>query len=929
MIDPPTGNYRSKLEDLFHTNTNDMAFTGDEELRLSMSTEREDRKQRRSSSKTRSRSKKRSSSKGKDLKGRKRSDSRGKSTSRKTRRDSEKDRDPADVNPEDILKKSRERRSRSLSKGRLKKSKDRETRGKKKSDMEGSMTSVVNPIEEEDEKAFKKSSRSSRRATMSMMPSEPNHSESVFDLDGSTRQSSSRRASIGGTSPTTSPKIMSPKILSPRLLSAKMKSPKIKSSRIFRAPFSPFGIDGSVRSEKETSESTKETSESTLSTEGTGKIRDDVDKEIKDERQRKKKRSSSRGKRASFEKSEYERMKIKMETLEETIKTTMVDRGEFESTMQKNTIMEKELKQAGEDLVYQEEFIMKKEDEVKTLQLEVSKIEKELKEATEEKRSLAEDRKYFESSMESINNDLDRSREANQKLETECGKLEREASDAKKSLDRIKKETEIDKTCLVEKHRAERQAKDEAETRCTELELHLEAALNEKEANKDAADRCLELENHLQAEKEGRETAEEKCRSLERKLAASIHQNKNLTSLLRQKSSQIQSMDKNIDEVEELKDKALNHDEMVLKISQLEYEVSETKKLNDELMEEKDSLSKEIANLNSTNFDAELEKEVEGEEMQNIQKQNEWLIKHCKSLETQLVDMKEKSLSSSPEKTPQKDNDIDRRRRNAQFWQRKLNHSFNVRERKDMSCKNGFINELNSFLGEESTELKTAKSDISTDTQSRDSCDETSSVASSKSSDSNIQDRCTSIKEEELEELEEMPYADSNPEQTIKDDARNRKTLIIDELDRLVSIANEKELNEDIDEASLKALAKGAMKVCYIKKYYDVLKDEFTYLPSVIRTCLDYSLQEAANPFYLEEEDEFPMDTFAALRTVAAEALKDEGDYDNDDDYAAKLAISMRVDGSDSQSQGSGSSSNSRGGIFGWLPGRRGSTTRP
>ena len=61
MIDPPSGNYRSKLEDLFHANTNDMAFTGDEELRLSMSSDGEGKKERQSSSKTRSRSKKRSS----------------------------------------------------------------------------------------------------------------------------------------------------------------------------------------------------------------------------------------------------------------------------------------------------------------------------------------------------------------------------------------------------------------------------------------------------------------------------------------------------------------------------------------------------------------------------------------------------------------------------------------------------------------------------------------------------------------------------------------------------------------------------------------------------------------------------------------------------------------------------------------------------
>merc|ERR1712224_916830 len=77
-------------------------------------------------------------------------------------------------------------------------------------------------------------------------------------------------------------------------------------------------------------------------------------------------------------------------------------------------------------------------------------------------------------------------------------------------------------------------------------------------------------------------------------------------------------------------------------------------------------------------------------------------------------------------------------------------------------------------------------------------------------------------------------------------DAKMRKKMTEEELERLVKQTNETELGEDdpIDEDSLEALKKGAMKVCYLKKYYDVMKDEFIYFPSVAKTCLDYSLIE-------------------------------------------------------------------------------------
>jgi hypothetical protein len=113
--------------------------------------------------------------------------------------------------------------------------------------------------------------------------------------------------------------------------------------------------------------------------------------------------------------------------------------------------------------------------------------------------------------------------------------------------------------------------------------------------------------------------------------------------------------------------------------------------------------------------------------------------------------------------------------------------------------------------------------------------------------------------------------------------------LITEELEQLVKRTNETELNEDIDDNFCDPLTKGAMEICYRKKYYNAVKDEFTYLPSLARTCLNYSLLEVV------EADQFPADVFAALRSVAAESLLKDGD-DDEEEYAAMLAVSVHTE---------------------------------
>jgi DNA repair exonuclease SbcCD ATPase subunit len=120
-------------------------------------------------------------------------------------------------------------------------------------------------------------------------------------------------------------------------------------------------------------------------------------------------------------------------------------------------------------------------------------------------------------------------------------------------------------------------------------------------------------------------------------------------------------------------------------------------------------------------------------------------------------------------------------------------------------------------------------------------------------------------------------------------EAEKRNKMIEEELMGLIKEADENELEDPFDEDSIEAMKKAAYKICYLKKYYDVMKDEFIYFPSVTKTVVNYTLIEEAEKFYYEEEDEYPQDLAIGLRSVASMRLVEEDD-DVDEEYMSALA---------------------------------------
>jgi hypothetical protein len=120
-------------------------------------------------------------------------------------------------------------------------------------------------------------------------------------------------------------------------------------------------------------------------------------------------------------------------------------------------------------------------------------------------------------------------------------------------------------------------------------------------------------------------------------------------------------------------------------------------------------------------------------------------------------------------------------------------------------------------------------------------------------------------------------------------EAEKRNKMIDEELTGLIKAADENELEEPFDEESIEALKKAAYNICYLKKYYDVMKDEFIYFPSVTKTVVDYTLMEEAEKYYYEEGDEYPQDLSIGLRSVATMKLAEEDD-DIDEEYMSALA---------------------------------------
>jgi DNA repair exonuclease SbcCD ATPase subunit len=130
-------------------------------------------------------------------------------------------------------------------------------------------------------------------------------------------------------------------------------------------------------------------------------------------------------------------------------------------------------------------------------------------------------------------------------------------------------------------------------------------------------------------------------------------------------------------------------------------------------------------------------------------------------------------------------------------------------------------------------------------------------------------------------------------DRTSYSEAEKRKKMIDDELSKMIKEANENELEDPFDEDSIEALKKAAYAICYLKKYYDVMKDTFIYFPSVAKTVVNYTLMEEAEKHYFGEDDEYPQDLSIGLRSVASMAIAEEDD-DLDEDYM--LALAQDVD---------------------------------
>jgi len=123
-------------------------------------------------------------------------------------------------------------------------------------------------------------------------------------------------------------------------------------------------------------------------------------------------------------------------------------------------------------------------------------------------------------------------------------------------------------------------------------------------------------------------------------------------------------------------------------------------------------------------------------------------------------------------------------------------------------------------------------------------------------------------------------------------DKEKRIHLIENELRNILKEAVENELGEEFESEAVEALEKAAKIVSYKKKFYDVFKDEIIFFHTVAQGIMDMTLIEVAEEHYFEEDDEFPIEYTAALRSVCVSWLCDD---DGDQEYMEKLAVDIDI----------------------------------
>ena len=153
----------------------------------------------------------------------------------------------------------------------------------------------------------------------------------------------------------------------------------------------------------------------------------------------------------------------------------------------------------------------------------------------------------------------------------------------------------------------------------------------------------------------------------------------------------------------------------------------------------------------------------------------------------------------------------------------------------------------------------------------------------------------TVIDEEDNTDNSKKESSSFNHDESSESENEKRFKMIDKELKDLIKQADENELEEPFDEDSIKALTKGALKICYTKKFYDVMNDTMIYFPSVPQTVVDYRLIEEAERFYFDDVDEFPQDLSIGLRSVATEFILSSQDDDYDEEYMTAIAQDIAV----------------------------------
>ena len=140
---------------------------------------------------------------------------------------------------------------------------------------------------------------------------------------------------------------------------------------------------------------------------------------------------------------------------------------------------------------------------------------------------------------------------------------------------------------------------------------------------------------------------------------------------------------------------------------------------------------------------------------------------------------------------------------------------------------------------------------------------------------------------------------------TTSPEKEQRRKRIQDELDVILDASHtycqEYLEEEEMESEAGVAITKSAYELAYRKKYYDVLKDEIIYFPSVAKLIITNTLQDQAEEYYYDDEDEFPLEYSKCLKTVCKdqglvkESLGDDDENEENDAYMEKLAQDVEI----------------------------------